>query len=184
MAKIKILIIDDDEDVRTMYTEIFRREGFMVYEANDGVSGLDRATKETPDVIITGIIMPRMDGFALKDALAKNVNTANVPVMMISHMGREEDKEKAEKMGVKDFIVQGMVSPNQVVEKVRTLFSAGDYKIKFNISELDAPKLANDFHLGEKFQCKNCLTEMELKLKPTDIKNHEFSAKFVCPNCG
>ncbi|HAT74013.1 MAG: chemotaxis protein CheY [Candidatus Moranbacteria bacterium GW2011_GWF2_36_839] len=182
--KIKILIVDDDEIVRGTYADIFRQEGFEVSEAVDGLDGLDKATREIPDIIFSGIIMPRMDGFALKEALAKNVTTSSIPVMILSHMGREEDRVKAQELGVKDFIVQGMVMPKQVVERIRNIFGSAKYRIKFSANELDASKLAQEFHFGQKFECSNCQAEMVLELEVADIDKKEFKAKFVCPKCG
>ena len=181
--KIKILVIDDDEAIRETYTDIFRQSGFEVSEAVDGLEGLDKATKEIPDVIFTGIIMPRMDGFALKEALSKNVATSNIPVIIISHMGREEDRVKAEELGIKDFIVQGMVTPREVMEKIRAMFEPGEYKLKFSVNELDAAKLARDFYFNPKFECSNCRKEMILNLKISNIEKKEFIAKIICPEC-
>jgi DNA-binding response OmpR family regulator len=182
--KIKILIVDDDEIVRGTYADIFRQEGFEVNEAVDGLEGLDKATKEIPDIIFSGIIMPRMDGFSFKESLAKNVNTTNIPVMMLSHMGREEDRKKAMELGIKDFIVQGMITPRQVLEKINNIFGSGKYRIKFNVSEMDASKLAKDFYFGDKFECSNCAGEMVLDLEVSSVEKKEFKAKFVCPKCG
>lgn len=179
----KILIVDDDENAREIYAEVFKRAEFEVLEAIDGLEGLDKATKEIPDIIFTGIIMPRMDGFALKDALAKNVATANIPVVMSSHMGREEDRIKAEEMGIRDFIVQGMVSPKEVVEKIKTLFFSGDYKIKFNPNEMDAFRLAEDLGINSAFKCSKCQNEMILSVKISDANAKQISGKFVCLNC-
>lgn len=182
--KIKLLIVEDDEIMRETYVEVFKKEGFEVIEAIDGIEGLDKATKNIPDIIFTGIIMPRMDGFALKDALAKNVATTNIPVIMSSHMGREEDRIKAGQLGIKEFIVQGMISPIEVVEKVKAMFGSGKYVIKFSPNEMDAGKLAQDFRFSPKFECKNCYKSLTLLLKPSNIEKGEFSAKFICPNCG
>jgi len=66
----KIIIVDDDDETRTAYAEIFRNKGFKVLEARDGVEGLDIATSEEGiDAIFTGIVMPRMDGFQMIEAL-------------------------------------------------------------------------------------------------------------------
>jgi CheY-like chemotaxis protein/predicted RNA-binding Zn-ribbon protein involved in translation (DUF1610 family) len=182
--KIKILLIDDEQTIRETYAEIFRQDGFEVIEAVDGLDGLDKATKESPDVIFTGIIMPRMDGFALKEALVKNVNTANIPVMMLSHMGREEDRKKAETLGVKEFIVQGLISPKEIVDRVHAMFGSDGYLVKFSTSELDALKLAQELHINQRFECPKCSGEMVLRLKMFDANKQEFNAKFVCPKCG
>lgn len=183
MAGKKILIIDDDENAREIYAEVFKQAGFEVAEAIDGLEGLDKATKNIPDIIFTGIIMPRMDGFALKDALAKNVATAAVPVIMLSHMGREEDRIKAKETGIKDFIVQGMASPKEVVEKIKTLFSSGDYKIKFSPNEMDAFRLAEDLGINASFKCPQCQNEMVLSVQISNANAKQISGKFICLNC-
>jgi CheY-like chemotaxis protein/predicted RNA-binding Zn-ribbon protein involved in translation (DUF1610 family) len=182
--KIKILIIDDDEPTRSLYAEVFRKNGFEVMEAVDGVDGLDQATKNIPNVIFTGIIMPRMDGFALMEALKKNMSTSNIPVVISSHMGREDDQKRARELGAKDFITRDMNTPNEVVEKIRAVLNLAEYKIRFYASEPDADKLAKDMHFNEKFLCASCGGEMVLSLKLKDVASREFSAKFVCPKCG
>lgn len=180
----KILIIDDDEQIREIYAGIFKQEGFEVEEAVDGVEGLDKATKNVPDVIFTGIVMPRMDGFMLKEALSKNVTTANVPVVISSHLGREEDKQKAKEMGVKDFLVRHMVTPKEAVERVRKVLGSGEYRVRINPSELDASNLARDTHMLEGMKCPKCMADLILTLNSSDISQHEFSARIACPKCG
>ncbi len=181
--KIKVLIIDDDKSSRETYMDVFRQEGFEVSEAVDGLDGLDKAVKIIPDVIFTGIIMPRMDGFGLKDALVKNVATSSIPVFMLSHMGREEDREKAEKIGIRGFIVQGMTTPKQVLENVRAMFNSSEYRIKFSPMELDASRLASEFEFSPGFICKNCRKEMIMALKIANKERREFMARFICPDC-
>lgn len=183
MAKIKILIVDDDDPIRTMYAEVFKKHSFEVEEAVDGVDGLDKATKNVPDIIFTGIIMPRMDGFALIESLKKNVITSNVPVVISSHMGREEDKNRAKEMGAKDFITRDFVTPNQAVERIMAIFTTEEYRLKFSPGELDAVKLAKDMNFRENFQCANCGSQLVLAVKLKDVKTKEYSAEFICPQC-
>ncbi|MFA6383252.1 MAG: response regulator [Parcubacteria group bacterium] len=182
--KIKILIIDDDDATRSLYAEVFKRHGFDVAEAVDGVEGLDKASINIPDVIFTGIIMPRMDGFALMEALKKNMVTSSIPVAVSSHMGREEDQKRAKELGAGDFIPRDMNTPNEVVERIKVMLNLAKYKIKFYTDELDALKLAQDMHLNEKFQCASCGGEAILSLHLKEVASHEFIAKFVCSKCG
>lgn len=182
-GKIKILLVDDDNDIRSMYAEVFKSQGFEVEEAIDGLDGFEKATQIIPDVIFTGIIMPRMDGFSLKENLSKHVATVNIPVIMSSHMGRKVDEDRAKELGIKDFIVRDMVSPKQAVERIRRVFSSGDYRIKFDLNSLDAPRLAQDMKLSGGFQCADCGAEMVLSLGASSLNSHEFSAKLICPNC-
>lgn len=183
--KLKILLVDDDVEIREMYADIFRRDNFEVFEGNDGIEGLDIATKSNPDVIFTGVIMPRMDGFSMMAELKKNVSTSNIPVVISSHMGREEDQKKAKELGAKDFIVLNMTPPNQAVERIKALFAeGGTYQIEFNPYSLDAQKLAKDLGLSNDFQCMECDEKMIMKLSLSDARNKKFEAIFVCPNCG
>lgn len=182
--KVRILTVDDDEMIRGTFAEALRQEGFDVDEAVDGLEGLDKATKKIPDAIITGIIMPRMDGFGFIEALKKNVATANIPIIMFSHMGREEDRKKAQDLGINEFIIKGMISPKEMAKKVRSIFGSSEYKIKFSASELDAPKLAQDFNINQEFKCPKCSGEMILNLKSPDVNKKEFTAKIICLKCG
>ncbi len=184
MSALKILLVDDDESIRTMYAEIFRNEGFEVIEAVDGVDGLDKATKNSPDIIFTGIVMPTMDGFQLMEALKKNVATSNIPVVISSHLGREEDQKKARELGAKEFFVRGLYTPHEIVDKIRNIFKADEYKLKFSATELDAKKLISDMHFNENFRCANCGEELVISMKLANSSGHEFVAKFVCSGCG
>jgi PleD family two-component response regulator len=179
----KILIVDDDVEARSLYVEIFKSEGFDVTEAVDGVDGMDKATANTPDVIFTGIIMPRMDGFGLKEALAKNVATSNIPVVMSSHMGREEDRKRAMEIGIRDFFVIGMVTPREVVARILDLFGAEKYKLKLKTTDGDISRLVRDLKLKGDFSCLVCGEELILDFKITNVENREFAGKIICPKC-
>lgn len=182
--EIKILIVDDDDITRGIYAEVFKKNGFDVTEALDGVDGLDKATKNVPDVIFTGIIMPRMDGFAFVEALKKNMATSNIPVAISSHMGREEDQKRAKELGAGDFITRDMNTPNEAVERIKAMLNLTEYRIKFYANEPDALRLAKDMHFNEKFKCASCGAETILSLHLKNVSEHEFLAKFVCSRCG
>ncbi|MFC1756321.1 response regulator [Patescibacteria group bacterium] len=183
--KIKILIIDDDEAIREMYVKVFKKSNFDVHEASDGIEGLDMATKKLPDIIFTGIVMPRMDGFSLMEALQKNIVTSTIPVIINSHMGREEDQEKADKLGAKDFIVKGMTAPEKVVDIINSLFTGkGEYRLEFDPYALDAKKIVKELGISKNFQCGRCNTTMALKLRIKNKNRHIFAAQFYCPKCG
>jgi CheY-like chemotaxis protein/predicted RNA-binding Zn-ribbon protein involved in translation (DUF1610 family) len=179
----KILIIDDDASTREMYAEIFKKAGYEILEAEDGVVGLDKATKELPDIIFTGIIMPRMDGLILMEALKKNVSTASIPVVVSSHLGREEDQKRAKELGAKDFIVRDMVSPNEVLRRVSSIFSL-EGNLQFDPYSLDAPRIAKGLGLNGNFQCMECDEKMVLRLKLANDQQSTFETHFICPNCG
>lgn len=177
-----ILVVDDDISSRRLYREVFQGEGFAVLAAQDGLEGLDIAIRERPDLVFTGIIMPRMDGFELIKALRKNAATSDIPVVMYSHLGREEDKRKAHELGVKDFVVRSVVTPKQVVDRVRTyLGEAETYYLVFDPTGRDAAKIAKQFGFPPYFECENG-KKMVLKLKPLSREGEQvnFVANFEC----
>lgn len=178
-----ILIVDDDDQTREMYTEVFKQNNFEVIQAHDGVEGLEQASnREGIDVIFTGIDMPRMDGFSLITELKENPATSDIPVFMNSHMGREEDKTKAKELGVKDFIVLGMVPPKEVVHKVLQSFELNgkSYTLKVDPFEYDGQMFISDVQAPEDFSCTNCGSQLALKVINQSGK---FEASIVCPNC-
>lgn len=179
--KRKILIIDDDEEIREIYVNVFRQKGWHVLEAQDGIEGLDVATSEEGiDVIFTGIIMPRMDGFQMMEALKERTSTSNIPVFINSHLGREEDRKKAEKLGAVDFIVQGRISPAEAVQKITYQLSGKSYLLKVDPYELDAQKIINDLDFPEEFKCRNCGAALAVEITPAE---KDFKAKFICSSC-
>jgi len=185
-ARRTILIIDDDDFTREMYVNVFRNAEYDVLEAHDGVAGLDIATEKTPDVIFTGIVMPRMDGFSLIEALAKNTSTSSIPVVMSSHLGREDDRKRAEQLGVRDFIVRDTTTPREVVDMVTKLFSdGGEYVLEFDPYALDAQRMTQQLRINSHFQCMECGDRLILKLRSLrEDGDRSFQARFVCPNCG
>lgn len=176
----KILLVEDDENTRALYLDVLKERGFEVTEAVDGVDGLDKATKEQPDLIFTGIIMPRMDGFSMFEALKKNVATSKIPVAISSHMGREEDQKRAIEIGAKDFIPRDFNTPKQVAERLEAILSGGSYRIKIDKQSLDAPKLLSDLKISGEMKCYKCGEDMDLVL----TRKQDLVAKFVCSKCG
>jgi DNA-binding response OmpR family regulator len=178
----KILIVDDDDVIRETYVQIFKQNKAEVISAKDGVDGLDLATKELPDVIMTGIIMPRMDGFQLIKSLKENVQTSKIPIVILSHLGREEDRKKAEEIGITNFIVQGTMTPNEIVDKIKGLTSSGgSFKLSFDPYAWDAPRFGNSIK-NDHFSCPSC--EEKLVLEITAKKEGRgFEGVLRCPKC-
>lgn len=145
----KILIVDDDQTQREIYVEAFKTEGYEVFQADDGLEGLNMAKEHKPDILFTGIMMPQMDGFELMQMLRTNVETARIPVCFFSHLGREEDRLKGEKLGANHFFIKGVDSPREIVNKINELFTQKNYKVKLDKTVPDVQRLIDDYHLVE-----------------------------------
>ncbi len=117
----KILLIEDDTFLVEMYTTKFELEGFGVISAEDGVKGLEMVKKEEPDIILLDILMPKMDGFAVLDALKKDKATADIPVVLLTNLGQKEDVKKGFEKGAVGYLIKAHFMPSEVVEKIKKI---------------------------------------------------------------
>lgn len=119
MAKSKVLLVEDDEMLHTMYTQKFRKEGYEVVSAYNGLEGIKMAEEETPDIILLDIIMPKMDGFVALKKMKKNDDTKEIPVILLTNLGQEEDIRKGRELGATDYFIKANHTPQEVVDKVK-----------------------------------------------------------------
>lgn len=119
--KAKILLIEDDTFLVEMYTTKFELEGFSVISAEDGQKGLDMVKKENPNIILLDILMPKMDGFAVLDALKKDKETADIPVVLLTNLGQKEDVKKGFEKGAVGYLIKAHFMPSEVVEKIKKI---------------------------------------------------------------
>ena len=115
----KILIIEDETTLRQAMVDKFNREGFKVIEANDGETGLDKAIKEHPDIILLDIIMPKVDGLSMLKQLRNNSWGKNVPVLVLTNLNDAEYVAKAMESGVYDFLVKSDWKLEDLVQRVK-----------------------------------------------------------------
>ncbi len=120
----KILIIDDEVSIRESLTSFFEDEGFIVFSAEDGDSGLTIFFNESIDIVLTDLRMPRKDGIDVMKAIHRY--RPDIPMIVVSGAGRKEDIIKALRMGAKDYITKPIEdldmirhTVNQVLENKR-----------------------------------------------------------------
>lgn len=118
-GKYKILVVEDDAIINSMYKTKLELDGFEVLSATNGAMGLEMAKKEKADLILLDVIMPQLDGFTVLAELKKDPKIKNTPVIMLTNLGTEEDKAKGKKLGAVDYVVKSGLTPAQVCDKVR-----------------------------------------------------------------
>lgn len=182
----KILLVDDDDNVRGLYADVLKEHDFEVLEAHNGEEGLVLAQTNTPDLVFTGINMPNMGGFTLIEKLRADEKLASIPVMISSHHGRPNDRVKAEQMGIKDFIVFNFSPPAQVVKLMRFRIegeqSLHRFLIEVDAQARDAHELISATHLPKRLKCtRHPGEQMVLSLTPDPERKGGFLATFVCP---
>ena len=119
--KSKILLVEDDNFLVEMYTTKFELEGFEVISAEDGQKGLDMIKREEPDIILLDILMPKMDGFAVLDALKKDKTTVDIPVILLTNLGQKDDVKKGFEKGAVGYLIKAHFMPSEVVDKIKKI---------------------------------------------------------------
>jgi twitching motility two-component system response regulator PilH len=101
-----ILIIDDSPTYLEALRGMLHKHGHHCTMEQSGEAGIDTALKLKPDLIIMDVIMPKMSGFQATRQLAKNPQTAHIPIVIISTKGQESDKQWGLRQGAKDYLVK------------------------------------------------------------------------------
>lgn len=117
----RILIVEDDPILGRMYSEKFKSEGYAVTSAQDGESGLKKALEGNIDVILLDVMLPRMSGIDLLEELRKDSSGKNINVIALTNLADQSEKDRAIALGVNDYLVKAMQTPEQVVQKVNGL---------------------------------------------------------------
>ena len=117
--KRKIFLVEDDTALASVYRSRLELEGFDVCEANNGEDALSLAVSEHPDLILLDVMMPKISGFDVLDILRNTPETTNIRVIMLTALSQPKDKERAEQLGVDDYLVKSQVVIGDVVERVR-----------------------------------------------------------------
>ena len=115
----KILLVEDDKSLREIYSVRLMAEGYEIVSAGDGEEALAMAIKERPDLIVSDVMMPKISGFDVLDILRNTPETTNMRVIMLTALSQPKDKERAEQLGVDDYLVKSQVVIGDVIERVR-----------------------------------------------------------------
>jgi len=103
MAK-KILVIEDNQQVRENIVEILENEGFEMHQAENGTIGIEVAKRVQPELIICDVMMPGIDGFEVLSQLRKNILTSTIPFIFLTAKNTREDLRRGMQMGADDYI--------------------------------------------------------------------------------
>lgn len=118
-TKKKILLVEDDEALAAVYRSRLELEGFETMEVNNGEKALSAAVEFKPDLILLDVMMPKISGFDVLDIIRNTPETANIHVIMLTALSQPKDKEKAESLGVDDYLVKSQVVIGDVVERIK-----------------------------------------------------------------
>lgn len=119
VKKKTILIVEDDPILSRMYSEKFGFEGYGVEIAKDGQEALDLVKEKHVDMVLLDIMLPKMSGTDFLKEFKSTPKGKEIPVLALTNLAEEEEKQKALELGVKEYLVKAMQTPEQVVEKIK-----------------------------------------------------------------
>ena len=114
----KILVIEDEVDIADLLALHLRREGYEAVLANDGITGLELARSEAPDLILLDLMLPGMDGVRLFKELRRFPGTRTTPVIMLTARAQTEDKVAGLELGADDYVTKPF-SPKELMLRVK-----------------------------------------------------------------
>ncbi|MDD5794170.1 MAG: response regulator transcription factor [Clostridiales bacterium] len=156
----KILVIEDDEDIRQMLCDYFIKDGYSITEACNGLEGLEKFKSVNPHIVLLDVMMPVMDGYKF---LKKLRTFSNVPVIMLTAKGEQMDKILGFNKGCDDYVVK----PFDLIElslRVKAILRRGTQVLQ------SSNIMYKDLEIDEKkFKVLRCSKEIKLTKKEFDI---------------
>jgi two-component system alkaline phosphatase synthesis response regulator PhoP len=117
----KILVIEDERDIQDLLRHYLKREGYEVEIAQDGETGLRKASKERFDLVLLDLMLPRIDGLEICRSLRSHPKTADLPIIMITAKAEEADRIVGLELGADDYVTKPF-SPREVLARIKALF--------------------------------------------------------------
>lgn len=119
MDKNKILLVEDDDSLASVYIKRFEGEGFDVKRIARGDQVIETMTEFRPDITLLDIMLPKLNGFIVLEEIRNNPEISRSKVIILSALGQDSDKAKAEQLGADDYFVKSQISIADVVEKIK-----------------------------------------------------------------
>ncbi len=117
-----VLFVEDDRFLQKILATKFAKEGFDVDAASDAEEALGMLRDKTPDIVLLDLILPGMSGFDMLSAIRANRAYDNLPVIVLSNLAQDEDRQRAMTLGAAEFLVKADVSINEIVRRVREAY--------------------------------------------------------------
>src|SRR5437879_5725122 len=102
----KVLLVDDEDSLRKVIRELLERDGYVVAEARDGAQALDQIDRVGPDIIVLDLNMPGLDGYGVLSHLRSRPATADIPVIVLTAKGDEDNEVRVFELGADDFLTK------------------------------------------------------------------------------
>ncbi len=117
----KILYVEDEAFFAKTLEKMFSSAGFSITIAEDGEKALTHIQNDHFDLVLLDLLLPKVDGFEVLRQLRTAPATKNLPVIILSNLGSDEDKQKTDALGATHFYVKALMDPKKLVVEVKTL---------------------------------------------------------------
>jgi two-component system chemotaxis sensor kinase CheA len=124
-VRARVLVVDDALTVRELQRSILERGGYEVLTATDGVEAMAVLAEGPVDLVLTDVEMPRMDGFALTEAIRAHPARGNVPVLILTSLANEADRQRGLEAGADGYIVKSAFNEAALLAAVERLLGSG-----------------------------------------------------------
>jgi len=148
----KILVVDDEKIIVDLHRKLLERSGYDVIVASNGMEALEKIELEKPDLILTDVSMPEMDGLRLCEQLKKNENTYLIPIIMVTAVDDFDDKIRGIETGADDYLTKP-VRPRELYARVKSLL-----RIKSLVDNLENAETVI-FSLANAIEAKDYFTK-------------------------
>jgi two-component system, OmpR family, alkaline phosphatase synthesis response regulator PhoP len=167
----RILIVEDDADIRELIRYNLTQEGFIVEEAVDGAQALERVKRRVPDLMVLDLMLPGMPGLEICRTMRNSHDTAHLPILIVTAKGTEVDKVLGLEMGADDYVVKPF-SPRELIARVKALLRRAN--------ALTEPESAGVFEKGRlKMDFGTYQVFVEGKRKDLALREFELLKFFV-----
>jgi DNA-binding response OmpR family regulator len=120
MGRKRILIADDNENIRDALAYLLEDEGFQLWIAKDGVDALQKARDMHPDILLLDIMMPKMNGYDVCRAIKKDPELKNIYIIMLTAKGQVAEQERGKEVGANEYVVKPF-SPSEILVRIKKI---------------------------------------------------------------
>jgi len=114
-----VLIVEDDPSLAKMYSMKFKADGFNVAIAYNGATGLEKAAKDNPSLILLDMMLPKFSGIEFLEQIRQHGQVSQTPIVALTNLTEKKDADRAYQLGVKEYLVKAMHTPEEVVQIVK-----------------------------------------------------------------
>lgn len=115
----RILLVEDDDALASVYLVRLQAEGFDIKRVANGEEALAAAVDYRPDLVLLDVMMPKVSGFDVLDILRNTPETANLKIIILTALSQESDKQRAKQLGVDDYLVKSQVVVSDVIDRIK-----------------------------------------------------------------